>query len=231
MNKDIPNQQCVMTKLASEYSQYMDGIAAFPKSKLFDKALWIHAVQMVFEHISAHRLTSDDLHFLAMLPNPLNAIAREYMKTYGPDALAMSIGDGIIAAGNAIKSANPKLYANLKYVNVGEADKIRLIKRIDHEFGIYKDVNVTLLDKEEIIARAEAIALRTAVYKAMREYPYHEDEIRVLIQAKHPLETVVTAVEKTALDDMGKWDLFEASFDNVCRMSEARKKSHRRDAR
>jgi hypothetical protein len=233
MSNEISTQKDVLKKITTEHLLYTNRISSYTKPELFENALWIHSIGMVYDHILEYRLEPDDLRLLASLQKPLNSVAREYMKAYEFDDFAMSIEDGITAAGNRIKSSNPKLFANLRYVNVGDADRARLMKHMDDEFLIYRDVILTLLNKEEIIARAEPIALWQAVHKAMQKYPYHEDEIRILLQLERPLIAVEKYIEKTASDDTIKWDLMEMSFENVRGMNEApkKKKSHNRDTR
>ena len=233
MSNEISTQKDVLKKIATEHLLYTNRISSYTKPELFENALWIHAIGMVYDHILDYCLKPDDLRLLASLPKPLKAIAREYMKTYDPEALALSVGGGIFVVSNNLESANPPLFSNLRYVNVDDAAKVRLMKRMDDEFAIYKDVIVTLLDKESIIAKAEMIALRTSVYEAMKEYPYHDDEMKVLLQLEYPFGTVAKAVEETTPDDMEKWDLFEASLDqiHVKNKAQKKKKSHSRDER
>ncbi len=142
MSNEITTKKDVLKKIATEHLLYSNRISSYTKPELFENALWIHAIGMVYDHILEYRLEPDDLRLLSSLQKPLNSVAREYMKAYEFDDFAMSIEDGITVAGNEIKSSNPKLFANLRYVNVGDADRARLMKHMRVVHGGYRTLKL-----------------------------------------------------------------------------------------
>lgn len=206
-------EEKLRVKIEGEYLNYMYKLGFLSKSELYDNLQWLTAVQTSYEQFKEFTFQPDDIRMLLALRNPLDQMAEAYMRVYDAEAFALTVGGGLYVINSESEKPLPNFpSADAGFVKTDDPDKAAYLQRLDSEYASYRK-SVMQQSREQMIDNAESIAMRQAVYGAMKAYPYHKDELAVVSALESPLKAVGDAVDKEdSTDALTKADIFDFSL-------------------